>query len=142
MPITTMSSNASISLPECLSKPSNIARFFSRFPFYGLNNRKRREICIQIRKRTRANTKQYWPSPELETIAGELAKVIQSYFNWPNTHFLPDDPMEFLLFEPGDGLLAAGVLLKIEEEYTIPPEILDRIGSMTFGDFVSKVHKH
>ena len=57
-----------------------------------------RRLMAQMRRRSPIPPDRWGPNPERYAFAGALAAIIREDIPWPNTHFIPEDPMRLVLF--------------------------------------------
>ena len=62
--------------------------------------------------------------PTRRSIAPRICHRIQELFEWPNDHFLPDDPIDILFLAPWDDLEIVELIMQTEEDFGI--DIPDR----------------
>jgi len=65
-------------------------------PYFGAEDRAYRDVCAQIKKRTRCSLKAWLRIDQRYVVARELSALLARICRWPNDFFIPDDPFEVL----------------------------------------------
>ena len=71
----------------------------------------------------------------------KLSKLSQEYSGWPNYHFIPEDPLKYILLMP-DPCEAIEFLMDLEEQFNVKyqeQETQIAYQNWTFGQFVKDV---
>jgi hypothetical protein len=92
------------------------------------------EIAVNMQLLRRGEVSDAWgPDPTRKRLAACMCALIQREFNWDNAHFLPDDPLDLLLWHTGWFSGDAGALLFLMGPMLreAPPSL-----NMTLGEFV------
>ena len=136
--------------PVCppLSWPSGwdaarIARHpLSWVPFVGPRVRAARDIRAQLRARDRRCADLWGPDPERRRVSDVVCHIIAYCMGWPNDCFIPEDPVEILLWEDSIvGLMRPEqALLMVEEQLGITFEEGEEVTwSGTLGEMVDSI---
>jgi len=100
-----------------------------------------REIEAQLKGRP--DTSRAWAdNPERQETAERICQLIRDDFNWPNDHFIPDDPLFIVWWAHTDGLDGSIAKLDVEKAFRVKlfDEDLVRLWhDGTLGDFVDFV---
>jgi len=83
-----------------------------------------------------------WRDDDRALLARELASIIADVLQWPNYHFIPEDPIKWVTYViGGDDLEHTEIAMRIEEElgYTFTNSDVDLFEQGTFGDFVDHI---
>jgi hypothetical protein len=77
-----------------------------------------------------------WGSDDRAAFAAGVGRIVADEVGWPNSHFLPDDPMEIVFYCPsGDG--AEGLVISVNFEKVFGRKC-DFSGVKTFGEFIDR----
>lgn len=139
-------------LPFALAGPGWLERACLFVPLLGwvtagiLETRRRTPvehfIGGQIEARTEDTGWAWGDDPVRQRVAAEVSQSIEREFGWPNSHYLPEDRMEFLTFSVGAAGCGGELLFFIwEVEHRLGVKIVGRraaqhILEMTLGEFV------
>ena len=122
--------------PDRWIRRSRWQDFLRDVPLVGLNAWTHRHICQQLRGRSEVALA-LWPHrpPHVSL----LSAMIQEYMLWPNAFFIPDDPCQILLWDTTLELRAVEAMLKMEDDFQIPRDVMEHIVDMTYGQLVDAV---
>lgn len=126
--------------PQAWVRMSSWDRFVLGFP-NGVQARTRKDLLHQLEARGPEGADSWLghPGAELEALASSL---LRENMDWPERPFLPDDPLEILLWDhtgyPIDNMAAEAFVqeLEIGLNVSIPDEFLQRAVSGTYGEFL------
>lgn len=133
------------------TRPSAAERVLMWIPFLGwtLSHAMERERFkpmireIEDQLLARSDTSDFWACRnDSVEITKTICRIIAKELGWPNDYFLPEDPMQILLWAHRDGLDGVFAIQEIEKALgvSIPTEMAERffIGG-TLGDFVESL---
>ncbi|HEX4797345.1 MAG TPA: hypothetical protein VH370_26360 [Humisphaera sp.] len=92
----------------------------------------------------RSPTWEHWKAVDqaCAPVAEQVSKIVADEIGWPNHHFLPEDPLEVVLFAPlgdgGEGLVIGDALDKLTGGVCDEPWVSK---CRTFGEFVEHVQR-
>ena len=135
---------------EALSttRPSTAERVLMWIPIVGwtishaMENARFKPIIREIEDQllARPDTSDFWTSRNGSSEFTRLIRaILAKELDWPNDHFLPEDPMKILLWAHRDGLDGVFAIQAIEKEIgiRIPVEKFESFSSGgTLGEFV------
>jgi acyl carrier protein len=75
-----------------------------------------KSIKEQLLARPKPDPHLWGDDPQHVQMAQYLCRVIQEEYEWPNDHFVPDDPCEIVFLLPWDDLEIVELVMRIEEE--------------------------
>lgn len=113
--------------------------FFLDFPIFGKVAKKRRAVYRQLADRADMCNFSDEENPIIRETALEVASIIREHLGWPNTNFISDDPCELLLASSPSGLEDVCAIMALGKRYGIPPEKLDDVYSLSFGELINKI---
>src|SRR5437868_6069385 len=85
-------------------------------PFVGVRDRVFKEITAQMQQRA-ADSTEFWnqySTAELD-VEQRIAIIAVEELGWPNSHFLPSDPFEIIMWDGTGDLATAAALDRIEK---------------------------
>jgi hypothetical protein len=87
-------------------------------PLIGVRHRVFKDIIAQIQQRPQ-DTLEFWGdfSPVELDIKQKISKIAVQELRWPNSHFLPSDPFEIIMWDGTGDLATAAALDLIEKEF-------------------------
>ncbi len=88
----------------------------SRWQHWARPERKKYEATLRERPVIPADT---WGSPEQQAIAASLLTIIDDNFGWPNSRFVPWDPVAVAMWAYEDGLDDTAAISDIEKEFAV-----------------------
>ncbi|HEY8751545.1 MAG TPA: hypothetical protein VIM11_26425 [Tepidisphaeraceae bacterium] len=81
---------------------------------------KAQNIARQLAARPKAATAAAWGDDPIRiAMARNISRIIREEFHWPNAHFLPDDPLNLLMYTPGDGITPIACAFAMEKQLTL-----------------------
>ncbi len=91
--------------------------------FFGIDYRKWRrevnEISRQLRQRTTFPQEAWLESGDSIARVKKLLNLIQEYGDWPNDHFIPEDPLQHVLLPLIDACEPEELLMDLEETFGV-----------------------
>lgn len=78
--------------------------------------RKQYEASLRERPVIPADT---WGNPDQQAIAASLLTIIDDNFGWPNTRFVPWDPVAVAMWAYDDGLDDTAAISDVEKEFAV-----------------------
>jgi hypothetical protein len=130
-------------LPDRYRSPNRMQRFLRDVPIFGLLAQMRRHFCSVLRNRTSAVVSEWGSSVEVNRCLCVVSPLVQAYFRWPNSYFIPDDPCKYLLWDTSwGGLLDCEFMVELTEKLSLPDDFFECCDSMTYGQFIHKIVKH
>lgn len=114
----------------------SMAAMFGLFAFHQYNGRRTVEqLAEQLRQRPTFPAAS-WGSDDRAAFAAAVGRIVAEEIGWPNSHFLPDDPLEIVLYCAGsDGAETLVISDDFEEAFGRECEFG---GDRTFGEFVDR----
>lgn len=106
-----------------------------------------RQVTEQLKRELKARPRPEPPTwgadPERVRIALLLCKKTQETYDWPNDHFIPEDPFEIIALLPWDDLDVVELAMALEEDLTIDIENfeVETWASITLGEVVDQLLK-
>jgi hypothetical protein len=81
-----------------------------------------------------------WGSGDRASFAASVGRIVADELAWPNSHFLPDDPLELVFYCPsGDGGEGLVISVNFEKTFGRKCKFFD---VKTFGEFVDRNLAH
>jgi hypothetical protein len=98
----------------------------------------RTSICSQLAARAPILPER-WGSHRV--LASRVCRRIREWMEWPNDHFIPDDPMEVILSAGRDGLDAEEAILDAAKDagVKLSKEQRNRVYDLTLGEFIHRL---
>lgn len=91
-------------------------------PFIGPQYRARKHIESQLQSRPDPCV-DVWPTDEdTRSIVATMAPILQKYFNWPNSHFIPEDPFDVIFWDHTGDLISAEADAALASALGLPKE--------------------
>lgn len=120
--------------------------FLLGVPFVGKQEDVFRHIANQLIERT-PDCLELWGSPgRRRTLAAVCAQAIKTGLGWPNALFIPEDPVEILLWDKTayivDHLIVPEILEKMERAAGVPrqsDEWWESLSEHTFGSVIDRL---
>jgi len=112
-------------------------------PFIGVRDRVFKEIVAQMRQRA-LDSSEFWSefsSAEL-AVGQSISKIAMEELGWPNSHFIPCDPFEIIMWDGTGDLATAAALDRIEKEFGLRRRSdgeWQELASHAFGYVVQKL---
>lgn len=112
-------------------------------PFIGVRHRVFKDIITQMQQRTE-DSSAFWNqfSPAELDIEQKISKIAVQELGWPNSHFLPSDPFEIIMWDGTGDLATAAALDRIEKEFGLrrrSDSEWQELASHAFGYVVQKI---
>ena len=124
-----------LSWPQWWAQRSRWVDFLVGMPLIGPGRRLRKSIWRQLSARHDVILNAWEPSER--NVARKVSSVIQECLGWPNAFFVPDDPLEILLFDAGDSMSAVEAMVEIEERLGVEMKCEESL-----GDLVNRIVSH
>ena len=105
--------------PKSKTNPGQLDKSFRGFPVFGPEVRIRKDIMRQLKARESHCLHLWKELPGKTKLFLLIAPIIQRNFGWPNDNYIPDDPLEILIFDDGDGMAIAEFVMDIEDQFGI-----------------------
>ena len=114
----------------------SLAAFFGLIEFHQRNGRATAEqIAEQLRERP-SFPGSAWGSEDRAAFAAAVSLIVADEFDWPSPHFLPDDPLEIILFHAGgDGGEGLAISYNFEKAFGRRCRFGD---DQTIGEFIDR----
>jgi len=130
-------------LPDRYRSPNRMQRFLRDVPILGLWAQMRRHLCSVLRKRTKEALSEWSSSVDVHRCLCIVSPLVQEYFRWPNSYFVPNDPCEYLLWDISwTGLLDSEFMAVLTTKLSLPDDFFDGCDSMTYGQLIHKIVEH
>lgn len=102
-----------------------------------------RSIFAQLAKRNRQEVEVFWRDSEIPSkFRNEVCDLIRMVKDWPNSHFLPSDSMDYLLTIDWDDLEINMFVQEIEDRFELPSDhIVSGIEGQTLEEFLSHIYR-
>src|SRR5688500_16031283 len=107
---------------------------------------KKDQIAIQMQRRSQPTFAQWGDDPQRRQVAVVVSEALKEEFDWPNAHYLPDDPLSLLIFRDDCESELVFVLDDVEDrlnlkrlDYALPKTMPDE--NTTLGMLVDEIVK-
>jgi hypothetical protein len=112
-------------------------------PFIGVLDRAFKGIVVQIQQRPQ-ECPEYWSqfSKREKAVEDAISRIAMEEIGWPNSHFIPDDPFEIIMWDGGDDLATAAALGRLEKELGLKRKSdseWQNLASHTYGYVVQRL---
>jgi hypothetical protein len=110
------------------------------FAFVSRRGRYMDGVHAQVLARTEFPS-ELWGDPQRAARAKQVSDILADEFNWPNAHFIPDDPLKLLLWAPappGDGGEGLEFVYRLKKECNLEVTFPASVETMRFGDFLDR----
>jgi len=125
--------------PQSVANPTDWQKVLMGFWHFGPDIHAYKQFRAEIAAREESCL-ECWMLTERERQARDLiVKIVAGIMDWPNAHFLPDDPMDILLQQEPLDLSAGETLVRIEAQFQI--SLPEDCHKLRLGEFVSLVEK-
>jgi hypothetical protein len=113
-----------------------LAAMFGLIAFHQYNGRSTAEQIAEQLKLRPSFPAEAWGSDDRAAFAAALGRIVADEIGWPNSHFLPDDPLDVVLYSAGsDGGEGLAISYNFEKAFGRRCEFGD---DRTFGEFVDR----
>jgi hypothetical protein len=140
-----------LSIPQGpVAPPSRFERICWLVPILGWGvaaalEKKRRSpisafVANQLSERKSPTTQAWGDNPNRIALAHSISRVIRDEFEWPNSHFLPDDRLDLLMWSVGDGLTPISCTFAIEKGLALTlGDVTAKWADMSLGQLVDHI---
>jgi acyl carrier protein len=105
----------SLAWPDAFYQPAPSSRLKRFFTPYANFAQVKEALDQQLRERPRPDPHLWGDDPVRVKTGSLLCKLIEETYQWPNDHFLPDDPFDIACLLPWDDLDIVELTMSLEE---------------------------
>jgi acyl carrier protein len=127
--------------PDETECPDAQRGWFNRFLAFGPTNAER-HLTDQIAARGPVPASAWGDDPDRAALAREVSTIIADILQWPNAHFIPEDPLRYVLYViGGDDLEYTEIAMGVEETLgcEFHDEDFDLLESGTYGELIDRM---
>jgi len=129
--------------PVDWSKLTSWQRVMIDVPLIGVRDRVFKEFVAQMQQRA-ADSSEFWNqfSPAEMEVQQIISRIAVEELGWPNSHFLPSDPFEIIMWDGTGDIATAAALDRMEKEFGLrrrSDSEWQELASHVFGYVVQKI---
>jgi hypothetical protein len=100
-----------------------------------------KRLLTEMKKRSESPRALWGPDDDRYKCALSVGKIIQEEMGWPAPYFIPDDPLECVLYTldeliGGDDLESALSVIESDFECSVSEYVLVHFDELTYGEFI------
>lgn len=126
--------------PDAAERTSWVARLIQQFTEPSDYDRVRQDIGEVLSARPRPDPGVWGTDPARIRTGLTLCRKIQEEYEWPNDHFIPEDPFDIAMLIPWDDLEIVELMLALEESLQFP--ITNEEANLWVGSTLGSVTDH